>query len=154
MTGRVEILGLDKVLKALKGLQPEIRKKAMAAGASAGAIVFKRGVISLAPEKTGALKRSIAIKRISKKLLISSGIIGSMVYVRTGGRRTKKQKSSGEDAFYWKYQEYGYMSGKKRSRKRQPGKFFIKRAFDKNKTSIEKAYKNRILKEIEKYRGN
>ncbi|MCP3850520.1 MAG: hypothetical protein GY694_09825 [Gammaproteobacteria bacterium] len=124
MSERVEVLGLKEVLKSLESLQPELRRKSMAFGASAGASVIKRKIMTQAPEgKTGVLKRSIALKRMSKSLAKKSGIIGSMVYIRSGNSRTKKQKAAGTDAWYWIFQEYGwYAGGRWRKRKKLLGR--------------------------------
>lgn len=180
MAERVEILGLDKVLKNLKGLEPELKRKALLSGAKAGAGIFKRAIISRAPKKTGALKRGISVAQMSKKLATTSDIVGAMVFIRTSGKRTKKQKMAKEDPWYWYLQEYGYIpSGRwrtrkiggrktagnegltlagfraksRKTRKKKPGLSFIKRAFNSNKAKIEASYKNRIAKWVDKYRG-
>ncbi|MCP3848966.1 MAG: hypothetical protein GY694_01825 [Gammaproteobacteria bacterium] len=174
MSERVEVLGLKEVLKSLESLQPELRRKSMAFGASAGASVIKRQIMSKAPEgKTGVLKRSIALKRMSKSLAKKSGIIGSMVYIRSGNSRTKKQKAAGTDAWYWIFQEYGWYAGgrhkvksnrgltragfrakNKRERTKIKGKHFIKNSFDSAKNKVMQAYEKRIAKQVEKYRGS
>ncbi len=120
MSDTVEVIGLDQVLKKLKGLEPELARKSMAFGASAGASVIKRKIMTspITPTKTGELKRSIALKRMSKSLAKKSGIIGTMIYMRSGKTRTKKQKADKTDAFYWVFQEYGwYAGGRWRKRK-------------------------------------
>lgn len=179
MSDRVEVLGLDKVLKSLKGLQPELARKSMAFGASAGASVIKRKIMAKAPTRTGVLKRSIALKRMSKSLTKKSGIIGSMVYIRSGKSRTKKQKAAKNDAWYWIFQEYGWYAGgrlrkrkggekldanrgltrdgfrakNKRERKKIKGKHFIKKSFDSSKNKVMKAFENRIAKQVNTYNG-
>lgn len=169
MAERVEVLGLDKVLKNLKGLEPELKRKALLSGAKAGAGLFKRAIVAKVPVKTGALKRAVGVRQMKKSL---KDIVGAMVVIRTAGARTKKQKIKGEDAWYWFFQEYGWNAGgkfkvkgnrglsrsgfrakNKKSGTKVKGKFFVKKSFDSNKDKIKKAYMTKIKTMVDKYRG-
>ena len=122
MAEYVGVTGLDQVLKNLKGMEGELKRKALLAGAKAGAGVFKKQIKSSAPEKSGALKRSIGVRQMKKSLATKSDIVGAMVIFRTRGARTRKQKTSKEDAWYWFLQEYGWYAGG-RFRKKITGRY-------------------------------
>jgi HK97 gp10 family phage protein len=109
MAERVQITGLKEVLKKMDGLTGDLKRKSLLAGSRAGANRFKRAVLSKTPVKSGALKRSIGVRQMSKRL---PDIVGAMVVIRTAGARTKKQRTSGDkDAFYWRFIEYGWYAG-------------------------------------------
>jgi HK97 gp10 family phage protein len=170
MAERVEVLGLDKVLKKMQNLEGDLKRKSLIAGSRAGVNRFKRSILSKAPHDTGALKRSIGVRQMSRKL---NNIVGAMVVIRTARSRTKKQRSSNDrDAFYWRFLEYGWFAGgkwrtgsnkgltragfrakTKRERKKIKGLFFIKNAFDSKKETVKNSYINAIVKGIEKYGG-
>lgn len=168
MVDRVEVLGLDEVLRKIKGLETELRRKVLIKGARAGANVFKRGIVSRVPVGTGSLKRAISTRAMKKSL---PDIVGAMVVIRAS--LTKKQKQSiknARDPWYWFLQEYGWLAGgrhkvksnkglsregfrakNKRTRKKVPGKFFVKKAFETSKDKVKNSYMEAILKGIEAY---
>ena len=178
MTDTVNVKGLDQVLKNLKGLSGDLKRKGLISGARAGANLFKREIKNRAPHDTGALKKSISTRQMSKRL---KDIVGAMVTFRTGNSRTQKQKNSGiKDAWYWFLQEYGWHAGgrwrkritsgeklagntgltrdgfrakNKRERKKIKGKRFVKKSFDAKKDSVLKSYLKSISNFIGKYRG-
>lgn len=169
MVDRVEVLGLDEVLRKIKGLETELRRKVLIKGARAGANVFKRGIFAQkVPEQTGSLKRAISTRAMKKSI---PDIVGAMVVIKAS--LTKKQKQSiknARDPWYWFLQEYGWFAGgrhkvksnkglsregfrakNKRTRKKVPGKFFVKKAFEANKDKVKNSYMTAILKGVETY---
>jgi len=124
MAEYVGVSGLDQVLRNLKGLDGELKRKGLLAGAKAGAGVFKKQIKSLpiTPEESGALKRAISVKQMKKSLTTKSDIVGAMVIFRTGGARTKKQEENDRDGWYWFLHEYGWYAGG-RFRKKITGRY-------------------------------
>ena len=154
MAEYVGVTGLDQVLKNLKGLDGELKRKGLLAGAKAGAGVFKKQIQSqsITPEDSGALKRSIGVRQMSKKLATKSDIVGAMVMFRTGEKRTKKQEENDRDAWYWFFHEYGWNAGGK-YRMQVHGRHFIKKGFMSKTTTVKNSYEKRIAKFVDKYNG-
>lgn len=146
MSEAIEVKGLREVQKALYLYSQQLGDRVILAALRQGANLIKKAAVANAPRgSTGALKKSLSVKRSKiyngKR---STGIIGLYLTIRKGrGRKDPK------DAFYGRWIEDGWKArgkgrGKKeiavsRGRKSAtgsrdiPGQKFIKRAFIANR---------------------
>lgn len=157
----VNIRGLRELRKELKQFPDKIQKKAVRKSISSAAKVIQKRAKQTAPKKSGVLRRSIAVKSLRQR---NRNIVRSIVFVRTGTRRTKAQIRKNQDAYYWYFQEYGYRAvGRKkkglrvtrkirnRSARRVPGRNFMSKAFKASSGRAIVTFKKQLAVEIEKY---
>lgn len=146
----IQVKGLKEAQRALYSYSQKLGDFVVYRALSEGAKVMRRDIATLAPAKTGTLRKGFKIARSKihngKR---SSDLIGVYVTLKRGkGRRDPK------DPFYGRWQELGWNTAGKRSGTRQsitstigsrsgrktqrgktnvPGKFFVQKAFDRTK---------------------
>lgn len=135
----VKIEGLEHVKDRLKGLGPELSKKALNQAVSAGARIIRDAGKQAAPVDTGALRNSIYTKRI--KELSSTEEATYFVGARSG----YKYKSKNADGWYFHMVEFGT--------EKMQARPFLRPAFEANKMRAYDKIKERLLKFIEKYQN-
>ena len=160
----VQVIGLQELQRKLKTLGPLVAKKSLKSALVAGAKVIRTEVISLAPEKTGRLRRAAYIKKLTKPNPFAERVI---IGVRHGKDMqkvaTKRFGKMGLDAFYWTFQEFDHkVRGRKARSKYErmaadvdgtkviPGKHFITRAFEATKNQALNKFKEVLKGNIEK----
>lgn len=170
----VNIDGLKELEKKLRDLGPKVSRNALRSAVSAGARVIRAKAASLAPvdkgvrglyarekeieqkdtnpvkrrkkrtkklikREPGTLKRAIYIKQI----LEESNQFQQTYYV--GVRSGKKYQEKKQDAFYWRFLEFGTQ--------KMGAQPFIRPAFEGKKTEASERIKNQLAKYIEKVVG-
>lgn len=147
---------VKEVTKRLKAVAPKLQKRAVSSALRAGARVVVKQAKANAPVDTGALKRNIIAKAGSKKYT-KAGQVRVIIGVRHG-RAGKNKKSAyarrGEDPFYFRFQELGYLAtGRKKARKqsnarRVPGKRFLSRALEQQSGPALREITQRLAREV------
>jgi HK97 gp10 family phage protein len=135
---KVEVQGLRELGERMKKLSLDVALKASRSATNAAAQVIKKEAISKAPVDTGNLKKNIIVRRAKQPDLTSL----HLVLVRSG-KLTDKQKGSGlQDAFYWRFVEFGTVNA--------PPKPFMRPAFDTKKGQALDAMTAQLKKRIDK----
>jgi HK97 gp10 family phage protein len=129
----VQITGLKELEKKMIELGPKIGRKALKGALVAGAAVIKKEAQSLAPVKTGRLRRAMYIKKMSKPNPFKENVI-------FGVRHGRKMSKRDLDAYYWTFQEFGTKFIKKIS--------FVQAAFQKTQTRVLERIKEVLAKKI------
>jgi HK97 gp10 family phage protein len=122
--------GLKELEKKLRELGPDIARNALRAGVRAGANLIKDDAVRNAPEDTGTLKKATYIKHIRER---------SNNYQQTffvGVRHGKKYAKRGQDAYYWRFVEFGTA--------KMSAKPFLRPAFERKKEAAVGAIAARI----------
>ena len=96
----VHISGLRELEKKMINLGPKISRKALKGALVAGAVVIKKEAQSIAPVKTGRLRRAMYIKRMNKPNPYAEQVI-------FGVRHGRKMAQRNLDAYYWSFLEFG-----------------------------------------------
>lgn len=127
----ISVYGVKEIQQALSNLAHKDAKKAMRKGLKAGAKLIQQQAKANAPQKTGALKRSLKA-RVGRSR-------GDSVVVIVGSGK----KWFVGDTFYAAFQEFGWSHGKRPSRfkkategdtrKEVEGKHFVEQAYDTTK---------------------
>jgi HK97 gp10 family phage protein len=99
MSGFAEIEGW------LQALPEKVGESALRSAANAGATVIKDEVVLRAPQSSGRLKRAVYQKHIDER----SGETNQTYFVgvRQGTKTAAGKKDLANDAFYWRFVEYG-----------------------------------------------
>ena len=97
----VKIEGLDELKQAFNDLPREFHRVALRPGVMAAAQVVQKAAKASAPKDTGVLVRSIY--RTRDKANSNQVQEAAMVGVRSGKRYKKKK----QDAYYWRFVEFG-----------------------------------------------
>jgi HK97 gp10 family phage protein len=135
---KVEVQGLRELGERMKKLSLDVALKASRSATNAAAQVIKKEAISNVPVDTGNLKKNIIVRRAKQPDLTSL----HLVLVREG-KLTKKQKGSGiQDAFYWRFVEFGTV--------KTPPQPFMRPAFDTKKGQALDAMTAQLKKRIDK----
>lgn len=152
------VAGLADLKRALELLPQRVAKNALRGAVNAGATVIRKEAAMLAPVRTGRMKRAVYQKWIREQ----SGPTQATYYVAvragkqyraiTKRRRVKGQTvvvTSNQDAFYWKFVEFGTSKMSARP--------FLRPAFEVRKSEAVERIKSylaeRIVSEAEKLRG-
>ncbi|WP_439891600.1 HK97-gp10 family putative phage morphogenesis protein [Ralstonia sp. 25C] len=172
------VRGVGELLEAMRALPQNIAKNTLRGAVNAGASVFRKEAVRLAPVYTGIpyrypdervdpglLKRAIYQKHMpgNSNATTQTYIVG----VRSGkGNRFRKRGKGfvGMDAYYAKWVEFGHWFvpprpqgvGKKQHRSRYatppglyvPARPFMRPAFDTKKTEAAQAIENYLRKRI------
>ena len=173
----IQIKGLKELDNALKQLPEKVAKNGLRGAVRAGSKVIVDEAKQNAPKYSGkvgknhpppgTLKRSIIMKHIRE----ASGAERQTFYVTVrSGKKYRRQGKKGnlsQDAFYWKFVEFGYYAGgsKKnmtyrgaRKARREgtlkgaryiPPQPFMRPAFENKKMQAVQAIKDQLAKRVE-----
>lgn len=130
----MKIEGLSELRKALLELPQELRKGPLRSAVSAGAKVVQDRARANAPVDSGTLRR--AIYRTRSKSQSSAVQETAIVGIRFG----KKYQKRKQDAWYWRFIEFGTS--------KLPANPFMRPAFDTTKTGQIQAIATRLAKGI------
>lgn len=117
---------MEHLAGALRGLSEAMRAKILESACGKAAMPIKRAAVGFAPQRTGALKASIAIKTISDKIGgRAAALVGPAREYFRGGKRLKKgadRRGADRPANYAHLVEYGHIkvrpeNGKTRRKK-------------------------------------
>jgi HK97 gp10 family phage protein len=125
ISGTFKLKGADKLLAALKDLEPKLAKGVLSKAMRAGAKPILETAKAMAPVDTGDLRRSLKIRAIKRNRKGRVGVVIS----------TDKGFFKG-DTFYAAFHEFGTS--------RMPARPFIRPAFDAHKVSSVKIIGNEI----------
>ncbi len=142
MIDHVTIEGGDSIHKILIGLEAKASRAIVASSLRTGARVVQAAAKRLAPRDTGALERSIKVRSGRARHGVS-------VVVGVG------QKWFTGDQFYGAFQEFGWKTGKRKSknRKQVPGEHFMEYAFDEKAAQATQAVIDDARKRIRQVSG-
>lgn len=133
-----KVEGLRELGERMRKLSSDVARKASRSATNAAAQVIKKEAISNAPSDTGNLKKNIIVRRVKQPDLTSLHV----VLVRSG-KLTEKQKTTGlQDAFYWRFVEFGTVKMGPRP--------FMRPAFDEKKGQALQAMTTQLKKRIDK----
>jgi HK97 gp10 family phage protein len=132
----VKVEGLSELLKALSELPKELHKGPLRSAVSAAAKVVQDQAKLNAPVDSGVLKRSIYRTRSRQ----GSSAVQEMAVV--GIRHGKKYQKRGQDAWYWRFIEFGIPSRQVAARP------FMRQAFDNTKQKQLDMLSERLKKAI------
>lgn len=147
----VRIEGLKELAAALRALPEKVARNGLRAGVYAGAKVIQDEARLRAPVYTGpveqghpppgTLKRSIIMKQIREE----SGPRNQVFYVLVrSGKKYRKQGKKGDksqDAFYWRWVEFGSM--------KMAARPFLRPAFEAKKQAAVEAMKEKLAERVE-----
>jgi HK97 gp10 family phage protein len=114
----MKLQGADELLKAMRQVEPKLRKKHLRRAVTQGAAQVRNEVRRRAPVNTGRLKRNIISKgRRGKRTYVKSSVfvrtaereqehdISTGQFMATTGK--KESRSDPKDAYYWIFIERG-----------------------------------------------
>lgn len=129
--------GMEALQKAFADLPKELHAKALRPAVSAAAGVVQKQAKANAPVATGVLRRSIykTRSRSASSKTQETAIVG----VRFG----KKYQKRGQDAWYWKFIEFGIA--------KMPAQPFLRPAFEGTKSKQVDAIVKRLRKFFLRY---
>ena len=117
----VKITGLKEAQKALYSYSQQIGDRVVRAALRQGANIVLKQARANAPKRTGALKKAL---RVANSKINNgrkrNGVIGLYLSIRKG-----KGRGDAKDAFYGKFVESGWQSGKTKV----AGQKFVERAY-------------------------
>lgn len=131
----IKVLGLDELARQLKTLPEKLAKNGLRAAVNAGAEVIRKDAANRAPVATGRLKKAIYKKQIREK----SNNNQQTFFV--GARSGKKYRQKNQDAYYWRFLEFG--------KAKMPAQPFLRPAFDTNKTRAVEAIAKKLKQRID-----
>jgi len=131
----IQITGLKELEKKLIELGPKVARKAIKGALVAAAREVKKEAFSLAPVKTGRLRKAMYIKTMTKPNPFKENVI-------FGVRHGKKLQKRGLDAYYWTFQEFGTKFVK--------GIHFVEEAFKRSKERALAKFKEALAINISK----
>ncbi|ARK91065.1 HK97-gp10 family putative phage morphogenesis protein [Burkholderia pseudomallei] len=134
----VQIVGLNDLRVDFERLAKSQSRAALRKATLAGAAIIRDEARKRAPKKTGKLRRNIVSAALRQK--DASGLATAGVRVRTKGKA-----DSPNNAFYWRFDEFGtqYM-------KAQP---FMRPAFDASIADAEGAIRTELAHAIDRALG-
>jgi len=115
----IKINGLENIKLNMRSLAPRIQKNILAGMTASLARSVRDEAKRTAPREFGSLEDNIIAKRRRGR----RGRVRASVIVRDKGKRDDPQ-----NAFYWRFQEFGYFA--RDGSTWIPGSGFISRAFD------------------------
>ena len=132
MSGFAEIEGW---LQALPG---KIGENALRSAANAGATLIKDEVVLRAPRRSGRLARAVYQKHIDER----SGETNQTYFVgvRQGTKTAEGKKDLANDAFYWRFVEYGTS--------RSPASPFIRPSFEARSQDAVAVMRDRLRERV------
>lgn len=130
------VQGLKELSDALRALGPDISRNALRAGVKAAAKLVSDDAKSRVPVKTGVLRKAIYFKQIREL----SGDVQQTFFV--AARSGKKYQKRGQDAYYWRFLEFGTA--------KMPAKPIIRPAFESKKAGAVDAIAAKIKQRIDK----
>ncbi len=139
---KVKITGLDELKKDLKKLSEKTRKSIVVSSLRSGAVTFRQSARSLAPAKSGILKKAITVKKIRTKDRSIVKFITAWTQQRGGKNAVAQGSGTRNDAYYGHFVEYGTVH--------QSAQPFIRPAYDIDKSSVTGAITKQMAKRITK----
>lgn len=132
----VKVEGLRELADKLRSFGPRLARNGLRAAVSAGAEVVRKDVKARAPVDEGTLRRAVYKKQIREE----SNNTKQTFYV--GVRSGKKYQKKNQDAFYWRYLEFGtkYINARP----------FIRPAFESKKNEAVERMKEKLAERIKK----
>jgi HK97 gp10 family phage protein len=124
---------LKELEKKMIALGPKIGRKALRSALVAAASVVRKEARSLAPVKTGRLRRAMYVKTMSKPNPFKENVI-------FGVRHGRKMSKRNLDAYYWTFLEFGT--------KFITGISFVQIAFQKAQTKALEKFKEVLTNKI------
>lgn len=124
----IKIEGLKELEKKMISLGPKLGRQALKSALVAGAIVVRKEAQMSSPVDSGRLRKAMYIKKMAKPNPFKENVIFGVRH----GRKTWKKGKDGQlfdksnDAFYWKFLEFGTKYIKKLE--------FVQNAFKKTQT--------------------
>lgn len=137
MSSSIRIDGLKELEIRLKRLPQKVAGKALYSALMAGAEAIRKEAVSRAPEDTGKLKRNIVKRREKTRPELSASVV---VGVRAKGKKTDPQ-----NAYYWRYFEFGTS--------KRPARPFLRPAFEAQKEEAVARIAAKLRQRIEKAGG-
>ena len=131
----VEVTGLKELAEKLAQMGPRLERNGLRAAVSAGAEVIRKEARARAPVATGTLRRAFYKKQIREQ----SGQKQQTFFV--GVRSGKRYAPKGQDAYYWRFQEFGTA--------KMPARPFLRPAFESKKNEAVEAMKKKLRDRIE-----
>lgn len=124
-----EVLGAKELDKALGDLDVKVATKVLDKALRKAAKPLLDAARDMAPERTGALKRSIKVRKGKSRNGLRSVVIGVGDKWFLG------------DEFYAAFQEFGHKQGSRKlaNREQVPGEHFIEHAYDEQKEAAANA---------------
>ena len=108
----VAVKGMAEVGEFLSKLPSDMKDKVATKAMLAATQVGEAAVQTEVPIRTGNLFRHIRIARRTKDL--GGYLVQYVIFIKSGGKRSAKQKQSGEELpFYWYFIEFGTSSDSK-----------------------------------------
>lgn len=155
-TVSIDLSGFKELVSALERLPVAIENKVLKFALKEAAKPILKSARANAPKDTGALKKAIKIRTMKRKKGRVGFTVGPFARDIPGGK-----------AFYGYFQEKGWVTGKrtaddrrsqkagkerqpKQGQRRIPGKFYLRRAFDANKSITQQQMHDLIVKGIER----
>ena len=134
----IKVAGMADLQKAFKELPRELHAKALRPAVNAAAAVVRKQARSNAPVDTGVLRKAIyqTRSRSESSAVQETAIVG----VRFG----RKYRRRGQDAWYWKFLEFGTI--------KLPARPFLRPAFESTKRQQIDAMAARLRKFFARYR--
>lgn len=132
----VKIEGLKELADKLQSFGPKLARNGLRAAVNAGAEVVRKDVQARVPVDTGVMRKAVYKKQIREE----SGDTRQTFYV--GVRSGKKYQKKNQDAFYWRFLEFG--TAKLQARP------FIRPAFETKKKEAVERIKSKLAERIEK----
>lgn len=143
MDVKIKLEGFDVLARELRELPERIAKNALRAAVNAGASEVRKEVRLRAPVDTGRLRRAVYQKQIGEASSLYRQVY--VVGVRSGARRGKDgTKNRSQDAFYWRFLEFGtrYIAARP----------FLRPAFEAQKRAAIDAMAKKLRERIARYR--
>ena len=135
----VRVTGMKELAAKLQSFGPKLARNGLRAAVSAGAEVIRKDVQARAPEDTGVLRRAVYKKQIREE----SNNTKQTFYL--GVRSGKKYQKKKQDAFYWRFLEFGT--------KHIAARPFVRSAFESKKNEAVERMKEKLAERIKKIAG-
>lgn len=163
------VVGLPQLKELMLSLPSKVAVKIVSAGIRAGATSLVKEARAMAPNRTGALRRAISVRRgkrdrktrVTYYVGVETGKIPTIdengrvkIRKRNGvlsSRKATRREKAGEDPFYYRWQELGFTAVGRRkggSGPFIPGKLFLTKAINENESKtvdvVEREMRRRI----------
>jgi HK97 gp10 family phage protein len=138
----LQVEGLKELEKKLLAMGPKLARNGLRAAVGAGARVIRDEAKARVPVDSGVMRRSIYIKQIREM----SGNSQQTFFV--GVRSGKKYRRKNQDAYYWRWVEFGYNAKNGRFIPAQP---FMRQAFEGRKVAASDAIKQKLVERVEAF---
>lgn len=138
-TVTIKVEGLSQLGEAMKDLGFEVQNKLSRAATRAAANLVRDTARSLAPERTGALKNDIGVRRDRKNSYPGLEVAAVGVFSKVRGKQSPET--------YWRFVEFGSVHNK-------PARSFLRAGFDEDKSSAAEKMANVLAVGIERKTAN